>query len=82
MRELTHSKILANNHVYKIKSNTRYIHSRFIIETTRFALNGIIFGHVQKHSGTFCNGVVVLVSAHQFRLFFKLVIKTSIILFT
>ena len=49
MRELTHSKILAYNHVHKIKSKFEslgtYVCSRFIIETKRYALNGIILGH-------------------------------------
>ena len=41
---------------------------------------GIIPGHAQKHSGMFCNGVVIMVSAHQFCSFLNLlVIKTGFI---
>ena len=74
MRELTHLKILAYNHVHKIKSKfkslARYILSRYIFKwNNTWACT--------KNSGTFCNGVIVLVSVHQFSLFFNsFVIKT------
>ena len=41
------------NHAHKIKSKFEslgsYVHSIFIIETIRYALRGIILGHVQKN---------------------------------
>ena len=59
MREVTHSKILAYNHVHKIKSKFEslgiFAQDILLKPYTTDALNGIILGHAQKHSGMFCN---------------------------
>ena len=66
-QELTHSKILAYNHVQKTKSKFKS-HGMF----TRYLL--------LKSYATLFNGVVVMVSAHQFCSFFNLlVVKTGFI---
>ena len=79
-RELTHSKILAYNHFHKTKSKFKSLgtFTRYLLLKPYATLKWIILGHGQNHSDMFFNGVVVMVSVHQFRSFFNLlVVKTG-----
>ena len=64
------------NHVYKVKSKFESLGT----SAQDLLLKPYAIGHAQKHGWMFCNKVVVLVSAHQFHLFFNsLMIKTGFV---